>query len=350
MVTKLIPEINKVYIIEKYTLLHILKGLGGIQVDFKTYHDWNDKIIFLEKGQYIKFLSENFIVRKIEFPDDIIFYNKDVRVLFKHLIELGYINFAECEDCQKYLNDTVFSDHVNKIIDVSSEQWFWQNPFQANKEEYHIIFEVKDIIDRKYKNNLSNEQMSRLIKFNGHNAQALYKNKIGVSIKSLLHQKRLLESKKEVVFTDKSIKEIAYGLGFKDPAYFNRQFKNNSGKSPIEFRKEFDFARTDSFIRDLYDLLENYHKEEHTVGFYAEKMSMSIKTISRKVREKLNISIGQLIRQQIINTAKSLLAYEIPINEIAFRLGFEEANHFSAFFKHQTGLTPSEYKNKKYNH
>ena len=142
MVQKFFPELGKVYFINQYTLLHILSGSGSIQVDFNTYFDWQDKAIYLEKGQYIKFLSDDFVVRKIEFPNKTIFQNKEVRVLFKHLISLGYINFNECDECQKYLSSTVFSENNSEIIDISSKQWFWQNPFQASKEEYQIIFDV----------------------------------------------------------------------------------------------------------------------------------------------------------------------------------------------------------------
>lgn len=108
MISKIQPELNKVYLIENYTMFHILKGNGGIEVDFKSYHDWDDKLIFLDKGQYIKFLSDSFLVRKIEFKEENIFRNKEVRVLFKHLISLGYINFSECAHCQNYLDKTVF--------------------------------------------------------------------------------------------------------------------------------------------------------------------------------------------------------------------------------------------------
>jgi AraC-like DNA-binding protein len=344
MVTKLLPKTNKVYFINQYTLFHILEGTGGIQVDFRAYHDWKGKIIFLEKGQYIKFLGSDFVVRKIEFSDKIFFRNKDVRVLFKHLVQLGYINFDECIDCQKYLNNTVFSNETSEIIDISSKQWYWQNPFHANKDEYHLIFDVKEVIDKKYKNQLSNEKLTQLINHRGYDAHAIFKSKIGLSIKSLFQRKRLLESKKEIVFTDKSIKEIAYDLGYKDPAYFNRLFKKEAGKSPIQFREAFDYEDRDLFIQDLYELLKTHHKEKHSVDFYAARMHLSIKTLSRKVREKLNISIGQLIRLEIINTAKVLLEQDININEIAYQLGFEEANHFSTFFKHHTKLTPSQYK------
>ena len=93
MVKKFTPEINKIYLIHTHTMYHILEGMGEIEVDFKAYHDWDNKLIFLDKGQYIKFASGNFIVRKIEFENAQLFHNKEVRVLFKHLVSLGYINF-----------------------------------------------------------------------------------------------------------------------------------------------------------------------------------------------------------------------------------------------------------------
>lgn len=348
MVTKLSPELNKIYFIKKNTLFHFLKGSGGIQVDFQTYHDWKDKIIFLEKGQYIKFLSDNFLVRQIEFPNEDIFHNKEVRVLFKHLIALGYIDFNECIECQKYLTNTVFSSKTSDIIDISSKQWFWQNPFQANKEEYHIIFDVKEIIDEQFQNHLTNDQLSKLINHRGYKAQSLFKQKVGISMKNLLQQKRLTEGKRKLAFSDKSIKEIGYELGYEDPTYFNRVFKKNTGFTPNQFRENQDFEERDLFVQDIYELLQTFHKEEHSLDFYADKMHLSVKTLSKKVRTKLNISMGQLIRQEIINTAKVLLTNNPDIKSVAFELGFEEPNHFSSFFKLHTNLTPTEYKNKKY--
>ncbi len=347
MVTQIIPEINKVYFINKYTLFHILEGTGGIQVDFKNYHDWHNKIIFLDKGQYIKFMSDNFVVRRIEFQDEKVFNNKDVRVLFKHLVSLGYINFNECEECKLFLSNTIFSEKTSDIIDISSKQWYWQNPFHANEDEYHVIFDVKEIVDSQFKNNITNHELTKLINQRGYDAHALFKQKVGISIKGMFSDKRLTEGKKELVFTDKSVKEIGYDLGYKDPAYFNRIFKKSTGKSPNEFRENFEFEKKDIFIQDLYELLHLHHMEQRSLEFYAEKMNMSIKTLSKKVRDKLNISMGQLIRQEITNTSKALMQADLNINEIAYQLGFEEANHFSTFFKHHTGITPSEYKIKK---
>jgi AraC-like DNA-binding protein len=348
-VEKFYPEINEVYIIEKHTLLHVLSGNGGVQVDFNNYFDWQNKGIFLEKGQYIKFLSDDFVVRKIEFSDDSKFYNKEVRVLFKHLISLGYIDLEECSECKAFLSDSVLAENSKNIIDVSSKQWYWQNPFNANMEEYQIIFDAKEIIDEEYMNNMTSRDLVGLINGRGYNAHALIKDKIGLSAKNLLSAKKLIEGKKEIAFTDKSIQEISYELGYRDDAYFNRVFKNTTGQTPAQFRNNFDYKNRDLFTQDIIALLRTYHTSERSLSFYADKMNLSIKTLAKKVQGKMNVSLGHLIRLEVVNTAKLMLLEGESIVQASQRLGFEEANHFSRFFKHHTGITPTEFKNKKYN-
>jgi len=345
MVQKIYAEINKVYFIKKYTLIHILKGTGDIQVDFKSYTKWEDKAIYLEKGQYIKFLSDDFVVRFIEFPDEILFKSKDVRVLFKHLISLGYINFKECEDCKLYLEDTVFNDRLDGFIDVSTEQWYWQNPFQANRDEYQVIFDVKEIVDAEFVNKMNVQSLINQISDSTYKAQHLIKNKLGISIGKLVQNKQLIESQKEVAFTDKNIQEIAYDFGFNDPAYFTKTFKRQIGQTPKQFRDSFDYENRDVFAQNIIELIQLFHKEEHSLGFYADKMNISVKALSKKVKQKLDRSLGQLIRSQIISSAKIMLQEKESINEVANALGFEESNHFSTFFSHYVGISPSTYKN-----
>ena len=344
MVEKIHPEINKIYFINKYTLVHILQGTGNIQVDFKSYNNWKDKAIYLEKGQYIKFLSDDFVVRFIDFPDEIIFKSKDVRILFKHLISLGYINFNECEDCKLFLNKTIFNDKMSNLIDISTEQWYWQNPFHANKEEYHVIFDVKDVIDSEFTNKINIQSLIEQMVDSPYNVQHLVKDKLGVSINKLILNKQLVESQKDVAFTDKSIQEIAYDKGFKDPAYFNRVFKNGIGQAPKQFRDNFDYQNRDTFSQNLIELIQLFHKEEHALGFYADKMNISIKALSKKVKHKMNASLGQLIRSQIILSAKDMLSESESVKDVAYALGFEEANNFSSFFTNLVGVSPSQYK------
>jgi AraC family transcriptional regulator, transcriptional activator of pobA len=54
----------------------------------------------------------------------------------------------------------------------------------------------------------------------------------------VIHERIVLEAKKLLLFTDKSSKEITFELGFSDPVQFSRLFKNETGYSPIDFRKQ----------------------------------------------------------------------------------------------------------------
>ncbi|MCW3462247.1 helix-turn-helix domain-containing protein [Chitinophaga nivalis] len=56
------------------------------------------------------------------------------------------------------------------------------------------------------------------------------------TVTELLHDRIILEAKRNLAFSHKSVKEICYELGFEDPAYFSRFFKNNTGISPQDFR------------------------------------------------------------------------------------------------------------------
>ncbi len=52
-----------------------------------------------------------------------------------------------------------------------------------------------------------------------------------------IHERLTLEAKRLLLHTEKSIKEIAYELGFEDAPYFNRFFKKLAGQPPAAYRK-----------------------------------------------------------------------------------------------------------------
>ena len=73
------------------------------------------------------------------------------------------------------------------------------------------------------------------------------KRKLNESIKHITGQtaanyiidRILLEAKRELCFSEKSIKEIAFQLGYDNQYYFSRLFKNRTGKSPEQFRNAY---------------------------------------------------------------------------------------------------------------
>jgi len=53
----------------------------------------------------------------------------------------------------------------------------------------------------------------------------------------VLEDRLLLEAKRNLTYTNMTVAETAYYLGFADPAYFSRFFSKHAGESPATFRK-----------------------------------------------------------------------------------------------------------------
>ena len=64
----------------------------------------------------------------------------------------------------------------------------------------------------------------------------------GKSPAEILNLRTLLEAKRALCYTNQTVAEIAYGLGFIDPAYFSRAFTKYAGRSPRRFRRDYEGA------------------------------------------------------------------------------------------------------------
>ncbi|MEX0680482.1 MAG: helix-turn-helix domain-containing protein [Balneolales bacterium] len=53
----------------------------------------------------------------------------------------------------------------------------------------------------------------------------------------VIHKRVLIEAKRLLLYTDKSVKEIAMELGYEDPAQFSKWFKSHEGKTATEYRQ-----------------------------------------------------------------------------------------------------------------
>ena len=67
-----------------------------------------------------------------------------------------------------------------------------------------------------------------------YNAVKIYS---GLSPKEFITNRLILEAQRKLYYSETSVKELAYELGFSDPDYFSKLFKKNTGKSISEFVK-----------------------------------------------------------------------------------------------------------------
>lgn len=71
----------------------------------------------------------------------------------------------------------------------------------------------------------------------------LTKSHFNKTLTDLIAERIVIEAKRELYLTDKTVKEIAYELGYEDEYYFSRFFKNRSEVSPQLYREMVGFAK-----------------------------------------------------------------------------------------------------------
>lgn len=80
----------------------------------------------------------------------------------------------------------------------------------------------------------------------------------------------------------------------------------------------------------------------------AAKLHVSYSWFRRAFKKETQLSPKSYFLKLKLDRAKMLLSQrDETISEIAERLGFESANYFSIFFKSKTGMSPSQFQNKR---
>ncbi len=103
--------------------------------------------------------------------------------------------------------------------------------------------------------------------------------------------------------------------------------------------------RQDTILRSFLKLVWRYYKSEHNVDFYAGKLCLSSKHLSRVVRDKLGKTPYAVIRDELLQQASLLLKdTKMQVQDISPELHFSEMAAFCKFFKKHTGLSPTAFR------
>ena len=104
-------------------------------------------------------------------------------------------------------------------------------------------------------------------------------------------------------------------------------------------------VRVNQVFEQFIELVTEYHNQERGMAFYADKLCLTPKDLSKLVKLSSGRSAPDWIDSFVILEAKNLLKYsDKPIKEIVYLLNFPNQSVFYKFFKAHTGMTPSEYR------
>lgn len=104
-----------------------------------------------------------------------------------------------------------------------------------------------------------------------------------------------------------------------------------------------------NIIREFNLLVEKHFRTVREVKSYAEMLNISPKSLSNILSKNNYKTPSSIINKRVVLEADKLLRMsQLNIYEIASKLGFHEASHFSKFIKTQTGLSPSQIRAKTF--
>ncbi|MGO1118841.1 GlxA family transcriptional regulator [Rhodovibrionaceae bacterium A322] len=103
----------------------------------------------------------------------------------------------------------------------------------------------------------------------------------------------------------------------------------------------------DRTILALQHWLESHAEEEITVTALAERSNLSDRTFLRRFKAATGYSPNSYLQNLRVEKARGLLERtRIPVSEIGWKVGYQDASAFSRVFRNSTGLTAGEYRNR----
>jgi len=111
-----------------------------------------------------------------------------------------------------------------------------------------VLEESITYIEDNLANTISAKEVAENSSLSSFHFQRLFSKTVGISIKKYILARKLSEAARELIYTDKSITEIAYCYAFETVESFARAFKRRFGTTPSSYRKfNLHFSIMDSF-------------------------------------------------------------------------------------------------------
>jgi len=254
-----------------YSIILIKEGSAKLKSDFSEYDVSKNYLLSFSpyqpfmlsqakglKGVIIHFHPDFFCIMKhhkevacngvlfnnIYQPPFILFSDED-RAKFESII--GQIT-AEMKNAELAQYELLISYLKILLISASRIKVNQSNEAKAavsDLKEPFILQNLKDAIEQHYKEKHSPNDYAELLNITPKALAKVVKNYFNKTLTDLISERIIIEAKRELYLTSKTVKEISYSLGFNDEHYFSRFFKNNAEVSPQLYRETVGFARAE---------------------------------------------------------------------------------------------------------
>ncbi len=244
-----------------YEILFFEKGGGEHIIDFKSFpvHDHSAHFVLpgqvhkLERGSnssgFVLLFEEDLLIKNQEPNSNILldlpFYNQKTRTDFsiskQTFPEINYLLekvIAE-EKAGLPLAERICGQYIMLILHLLCRSGTKNKQEEApgTNTKTDVLIRLKHLLEKNYATQHKPAFYAGELNITTGYLNELVHAAYGKASSELIQDRLLLESKRLLFFTDLSVNEIAYAVGFEDPAYFARLFKKLLKSTPSEYRE-----------------------------------------------------------------------------------------------------------------
>ncbi|MDE3741271.1 helix-turn-helix domain-containing protein [Maribacter polysaccharolyticus] len=245
---------------DKYAVCWIKNEVDGFEIDHVLYENVSNSIFFLSPKCTWKIIKKDRTVPSgyILYLDDEVLNNPILSNL--HINKVRLFNSGEIplfklspgieKRTQAILEmiDELLGSHLNHKDDaiLSLLNTFFvycdgqcniKSIVSNNNSKTNIVYKFKKLVDKHIQEYHEVADYAKLLNISPKYLNECVKEVLFVSSKYIIIEQLLMRSRHSLKFSNKSIKEISFELGFSTPDYFSYFFKSQTGITPSSLRK-----------------------------------------------------------------------------------------------------------------
>lgn len=255
-----------------YSMIWIENGAGKVRADFSEY-DFNGNVLFSfspyqpfmfdlkgeVNGWVIHFHPDFFCIHKHQkevacngvlfnniYSPPLVHIDEKTRITFETLLEQIKTEMQNPALAQYELLISYLKIFLITASRLKTEQHSKAHELAADKEEPFILQNLKNAIELHYKTKHSASDYADMLSMTPKALARLTKTHLNKTLTNLITERIIIEAKRELYLTNKTVKEIAFELGYTDEYYFSRLFKKNTEVAPQLYRETVGFDKANA--------------------------------------------------------------------------------------------------------
>lgn len=230
------------------------QGTTTIEIDFQQYIINPSSVIFIHQNQVHRTLSlenatvsiwaisnENLNPRYLDLLEEIT-PAKPLTVKkeeFSVITEAVSLCIKLSERKNEKLYHSLLIGSCNTLTGLVMAQYLVQSQPLDNLSRFEIVTKAfKALLERNFVTSKSPTEYAQQLNISSPYLNECVKNTTGHSVSNHIQQRVILEAKRLLYHSDKSVKEIATELGYDDYPYFSRLFSKVTGMTALTFRNK----------------------------------------------------------------------------------------------------------------